>query len=487
MKNAKILPFITLLFFLIFNKNFGQCTAAKDSEMAKYLELTKTQDAQGCSQCGMLAMYFCSAKYCVKSEDVDKVGRLIEACKQNIVNMGQPYCCPEYINKQPEWGSMAGGQTQANSFGNSNPLTNNNSNQAAGGFLNAVNPLTGDSSAINNFNKGYAEGEQIMDVANGVVNLLSGTSNANESQLNTGSVINALNSLAGDSSVMGNFNKGYAEGEQIMDVTNGVVDLFSGSSSGTNSSQSMGGAVNALNALTGGSTELDSFTSGYAQGEQIMDAAAGLIDLFGPSPEEKARQLRAENLRIENEKAAARARANKIQMVASRKALINKYPDGKTPLSYQIKDATEVYFFVYSYQPNTIDSNSTPIYISNVFSLAKYGDDTWPFKASLMEKIAKTYSGLDFILSGYYENKNTAEQQQKALVNEANSSGFTVNKITYSGTKSTSITVTTANNSNTDFWGNTIKKDDQQQNNNSTIEPEKPKSKVDFWGNPIKE
>ncbi len=87
---------------------FSQCTEAKDPEMAKYMNLTKTRDPQGCSECGMLALYFCSAKYTVAAEDKAKVSQLIEACKSNIRQMGEPYCCPDYLNKQPEWGSMAG-------------------------------------------------------------------------------------------------------------------------------------------------------------------------------------------------------------------------------------------------------------------------------------------------------------------------------------------------------------------------------------------
>ena len=107
-----MIKYLTLCLVTIFAQSStqvsAQCTEAKDAEMAKYMKLTKTQDAQGCSQCGMLALYFCSAKYCVKPDDVQKVGALIEACKTNIRNMGQPYCCPDYLNKEPEWGIMAG-------------------------------------------------------------------------------------------------------------------------------------------------------------------------------------------------------------------------------------------------------------------------------------------------------------------------------------------------------------------------------------------
>lgn len=41
-----------------------------------------------------------------------------------------------------------------------------------------------------------------------------------------------------------------------------------------------------------GSTALDSFTTGYQQGQQIADVAVGLIDLFTPSPEEQARKAK---------------------------------------------------------------------------------------------------------------------------------------------------------------------------------------------------
>lgn len=83
----------------------AQCTEAKDADMAKYKRLTETQDAQGCSQCAMLAMYLCSARYCIKQEDIRKVDGMITACKRNIKTMGQPYCCPELVDKAPQWGA----------------------------------------------------------------------------------------------------------------------------------------------------------------------------------------------------------------------------------------------------------------------------------------------------------------------------------------------------------------------------------------------
>jgi len=96
----------------------AQCTEANEPDMAKYRKLTETQDAQGCSQCAMLALYFCSAKYSVEQSDISKVRASIIACKSNIRSMGQPYCCPELLNKEPQWGISAAntGNNAANSF-----------------------------------------------------------------------------------------------------------------------------------------------------------------------------------------------------------------------------------------------------------------------------------------------------------------------------------------------------------------------------------
>jgi hypothetical protein len=129
----------------------AQCTEAKDSEMAKYMELTKTKDAQGCSQCGILALYFCSAKYCITAEDKNKVNSMINATKENIIQMGQPYCCPEYLNKQPEWGIMSG---------ESKASTNTN--------LNEINPSNSTSKLINDTNKIVTNANEILDYNNAV-------------------------------------------------------------------------------------------------------------------------------------------------------------------------------------------------------------------------------------------------------------------------------------------------------------------------------
>ncbi len=112
----------------------AQCTEAKDADMKKYKELTMTQDAQGCSQCAMLALYHCSARYCKTVEDKRKVSALINETKRNIETMGQPYCCPDLYKKAPAWGSMVGASNLGGGLGEkpgnglNTGTTNNNLN-----------------------------------------------------------------------------------------------------------------------------------------------------------------------------------------------------------------------------------------------------------------------------------------------------------------------------------------------------------------------
>jgi hypothetical protein len=99
--------FIHFSLLISYGVTFSQCTEEKDQEMAKYMNLTKTRDAQGCSQCGILALYFCSAKYASSLDDKTKISSMIDVAKSNIRQLGEPYCCPEYLSKQPEWGTAS--------------------------------------------------------------------------------------------------------------------------------------------------------------------------------------------------------------------------------------------------------------------------------------------------------------------------------------------------------------------------------------------
>lgn len=392
----------------------AQCTEAKDADMAKYKRLTETQDAQGCSQCAMLSLYFCSAKYCATAEDKRKVGSMITACKRNIQNMGQPYCCPELVNKEPQWGSMVGNSSASAGTGQSS------------GSSGYANPLIGNSSSSS-----ADSDDETLDQATELVKAAM-------------PLLNQI--LDPDATGQGDVSPGLA---------NSLSNYRAPSTSYSDNQ--------ALNTAT-----------------ELVNAATPLINQISANMQarrEEEERLRLEQLKKEQEAAAAKARW--LELISNRKKLITKFPDGKTPLSSQPKTVKEVFFFVYSHEPSAIESNNPVLHVSNVFSLPRYEDGTWQFKTGLMENIQKTVKGLNLTLSGFYTDKASATDQQQYLLSKAGNYGFTLKSISYTSKK-----VSPASGE-TDYWGNpntgTKTKTDQTTNSN------KQDVKLDFWGNPIKD
>ncbi|MDP3916228.1 MAG: hypothetical protein Q8R96_21080 [Bacteroidota bacterium] len=220
---------------------------------------------------------------------------------------------------------------------------------------------------------------------------------------------------------------------------------------------------------------------------EFANAVEPLLEQWANQAQAKREEREQEELaRLEGqtrrEEAAAELRAQKARLIEARTDFVTKLPNGKPPLSYQAKEATEIYFFTYSFQTASIEETTPLIYISNVFTVAKYGDGSWPFKSNLIANIAKTNNGLDLILSDYYLSKTQAEEQQQLLVRAASSYDFSVQHISYSGIKSSGKT-----EAGSDFWGNATNDGDAKSNSNSTNNPASANAAEgqDFWGNPI--
>ncbi len=587
----------------------AQCTEEKDPEMAKYMKLTKTQDAQGCSQCGMLALYFCSARYCVKPEDKRKVSAMITACKRNVVDMGQPYCCPDYVNKEPQWGVMAGGSTSnsgnsnsGNNTGQSNPMGDYNPSEASSNPMGNYNPAAGSTNPMQSNTKTYRTGDADIDNTMDLVNASLDIAN----QLNGGS-----STGAGYSSSQ-SYRTGEADIDNTMDLVNTSLNIANQLTGGTGTGVSYGGtpsystgdagidnvvgaATGLLDILGGGTGSVGSYspTSGYGALFGVLGNAANEVNEQDRINQEAAakRQREAAIRAAEYE----RVQKEKQQLAAARKSLLARYPDGQVPASYPGIRATEVYFFVYRssessntssasannsvasnsatigvadlqkgkyyliqaydilakyyikfnnrysaddidgayrvptvgqpWYPNgrftkvkvikevseqeakeTIDNNYsiaglfsaaqtnssaakasqtvTPeISISNVFTVSKFSDGTWPLKSKVIEKLDLKGATTDITLSGYYTSKTDAESSQRYLFSKARECAFSVSTINCSAGESAKIAAP-----GTDFWGNPIDKANSSSVNTTPVkETISNKPKLDFWGNPIKD
>ena len=569
--NISFFAFVTGL-LLLQTTALAQCTEAKDTELAKYMQKTKTGDAQACSQCGMLTLYYCSAKYCATVEDKRKVGSLISEVKNDIRAMGLPGCCPEYIVKGgskefPEWGLMVGGGNTNQSSGSVNAPQGsghygeyNNGTYIVEGSPsgNTANPLQSNS---NTYNSGDAD---VDAVVNGTVDLLN--------ELGGGG-----GGLATSYGGVSSYNSGDAD---VDAVVNGTMGL--------------------LNELGGGSSYIgDSYAGGAA--------VAGVLDLFGSALNDNGEQNRLNALAEEKRRQEAarlqeQARAQeqayalenkriyeqKQRMAAERKALITRYPDGKMPLSYPDISESEIYFFVYkSFEPaaSTLPTNSTglpipvsalkkgyyylleapagkyyvlvknnsngmligefrvvgdpsntwharggwvdakilnevteqeakgtkaaptavisglpEISISNVFSVSRFSDNSWPFKSEVIEKLNLPGNTTGMVLSGYYTNRSDAEVNHRFLTDKSKECGYLCKSIAVN--TNASAKATTPVNDHTkqpdknngmpgndkpklDFWDNSVEKTSvPSTGSNAVQEASRPNSTDDFWNTP---
>jgi len=250
---------------------------------------------------------------------------------------------------------------------------------------------------------------------------------------------------------------------------------------------------------TSGNNPLANYNPGLyntTKTEAIVSTAVSVLGFIGTQMEEnRQKRERERQAEMERSAAAARLRAEKEsaklkreQLIANRKAFFATYPVSKTPLSSQEGDQGNVYFFGYSYQQKDLENDVPQVHVSNIFSIAKYSDGTWPQKAGLTENVSRAVKINSVVLSGFYLSSADAETQQQAFFRKSDQLGFKINMIDYTAKK------TEESISNTDFWGNPINsvaKTPAKKAEEAPVSkaPEKKTVKeveLDFWGNPIK-
>ncbi len=119
------------------------------------------------------------------------------------------------------------------------------------------------------------------------------------------------------------------------------------------------------------------------------------------------------------------------------------------------------------------------IYISDVISVSKFSDGTWPLKNKVLEKLNLSGDATGIVLSGYYNSQADAVEGQRYLAGKSKEYGFIVKSITgnnYANTKALSP-------ANDNFGKSTS----SGSNAVPAKEPVNTKPKLDFWDNPIKD
>ncbi len=385
-------PYIiyTSLLLAVFANNLSaqtQCLESNDADMAKYMNLTKTTDAQACSPCAQLALYLCGATHCFKMEDKRKTSSMIDGVKKVIRSMGSPGCCPKLLERPIIWGDgtqsiQAGNIPDNGASNNANSITLVEGNS---------NPMQGNT---NPYSTGDADVDNLMNAATDLVNVLGG-------ETGTGASYGGKNT--------------YSTGDVDVDnVLNGATDLVN----------MMGGGTG-----TGASYGSSNYSTGDADVDNIMNGATDLVNMLGGetgygggdlgdalgimgtamdavnqqdriNQEAAAKRQREAAIRTEQYNRAQQA---KQQLATARKSLIAKFPDGKMPLSYPETSATEVYFFVYRSSEtsntssananNSVLSNNTPLGVADLQKGKYYLIQAYDILAKYYIKFNNKYSG----------------------------------------------------------------------------------------------
>jgi hypothetical protein len=121
--------------------------------------------------------------------------------------------------------------------------------------------------------------------------------------------------------------------------------------------------------------------------------------------------------------------------------------------------------------PTAVISGLPEISISNVFSVSRFSDNSWPFKSQMMEKLNLPGNTTGMVLSGYYTNRSEAEANHRFLTEKSKEYGYLCK----------SIAVNTNASAKAPIPGN----DYTKQPDKSTDMPSNDKPKLDFWDNSV--
>jgi hypothetical protein len=312
--------------------------------------------------------------------------------------MGQPYCCPEYINKEPEWGKEA---------------NNNSVNGSNGSSSNSTSDFE------NKLNNAVAFGQKLES---SYYSMQEVDKNRKE--------LNELSSLKGKFNSIEEIEMAFQQKfNQIANAVDKTVE---------SENTAMVNNISTMNHLTGGNELM-------GQGIALV---GGILNSIGA--EDRKREYE-EQLRKQKEEQIRRLKAMKAsQVVEVRKALLETFPDGGLPASSKSIDNQVIYVFSYSTNPYSFLRDKPSISVTNVFPINRNSDGTWMFKNILTKNLKLHFNNEDTpVILGYFTSEKDANSLRDSFLYLTSQCEFDLKFSTYSNK-----TVTNENNSNNDFWKN---------------------------------
>ena len=140
---------------------------------------------------------------------------------------------------------------------------------------------------------------------------------------------------------------------------------------------------------------------------QGVDLVAGILTELGEEKRQKeAYQAQLREAQAERERAAAQIRREKITTHTN---FITAFKDAKLPLSSSNIEEDVIYYFAFCADKSALATTNPTINITDIFPIAKYNDDTWPFSVNIKKELSNVLKSTDIVLIGYYKSKTEAE------------------------------------------------------------------------------
>jgi hypothetical protein len=196
--------------------------------------------------------------------------------------------------------------------------------------------------------------------------------------------------------------------------------------------------------------------TGTSSTEQAIGAGIQTIAnmVNAGAAQEEEREAREALKRERDRQIAAFEAAQLKARIEVRQNLVNSFPNGGTPITSHKVTEPEVYLFAYFVDEASFPNQNVSITVSNVFSVYKYDDGTFPYVTSVSSKL-KGFGTGKLVLVGYYLQKAQAEKMYNSFINLAKKSDFSINKFAFGVDAPTR----TGQSTTGDFWetGKTVK------------------------------
>jgi hypothetical protein len=160
----------------------------------------------------------------------------------------------------------------------------------------------------------------------------------------------------------------------------------------------------------------------------------------------KAKKEAQERLRLEREaKLAEIENKRKAAIFGLRQKMFSVFSEGKLPLESSNVKQNEVYIFAYiANKENLTTQENGAIAVSNVITVKKMDDGSFPYKSTVISNLRKFGAG-NVTIVGYYLDQNLAGEMQNKFSELATKSGLQINSFKYNPVNNESVNTT-------DFW-----------------------------------